>query len=351
MLPRLPKKVHESEQRLGVLPAGNDGLNVERRSTSTKVVLWVWLILSCRPTCSNCTKSKRYCEGYHPRIVFRRAPSDLGQTGNAPLGRSSLQSNFAPFEGFPLTCPPLSTGASSQALRPIAPTPLQGHQPNYYGTRDPSHVPSGSPFTATSASQSFLVDPTPMPLSGCIPGTFQSGSHSQPYGSTARHVSTSGPNAEYQHWAGAHTGQNAQHLPFLARSESSPLFDAGERASTGQDHGTGYPPAALPNHASASQFSTIAHHGSPLTSTQIAAFGGQPLSPDHPFYLEMRAQINDSMLETASQGELMSLILSCWISYSFVVFDLGQAILLTESQCMIPHDTVLRDLFSVPLSI
>jgi hypothetical protein len=190
-----------------------------------------------------------------------------------------------------------------------------------------------------------------MPLSGGISGTFQSGSHSQLYGSTARHVSISGPNAGYQHWAGAHTGENAQHIPFLARSESSPLFDAGERASTGQNHGTGFPPAALPNHASVSQFNITAHHESPLTSTQIAAFGGQPLSPDHPFYLEMRAQINDSMLETASQGELMSLISSCWIPYSFVVFDLGQAILLTQSQCMTPHGTALRDLFSVPLSI
>jgi hypothetical protein len=351
MLPHLPKKVHESEPRLGVLPAGNDGLNVERRSTSNKAFLWVWLILSCRPTCSNCTKSKRYCEGYHPRIVFRRAPSDLGQIGDAPLGRTSLQSNFAPFEGFPLTCPPLSTGASNQALRPIAPTPLQGHQANYYGTRDPSYVPSSIPFTAASASQSFLVESAPMPLSGGVSGTFQSGSHSQPYGSTARHVSLSSSNAGYQHWAGAHTGENVQHIPFLARSDSSPLFDAGERASTGQDHGTRFLSTALSKHGPASQFSATAQDDSSLTSTQIAAYGGQPLPPDHPFYLEMRAQINDSMLETSSQGELMSLISSCWISYSFVVFDLGQAILLTQSQCMTPHGTALRDLFSVPLSI
>jgi hypothetical protein len=351
MLLNLPKKVHESEQRLGASPAGNDGLNVERRSTSIEVVRWPWLILSCRPTCSNCTKSKRYCEGYHSRIVFRRAPSDSGQPSDAPLGRPSLQSIFASFEGYPLTCPPLSTGASNQALRPIAPTPLQGHPSNYFVTRDPSYIPSDSPFTATSASQSFLVDPSPIPLSADISGTFQSGSYSQPYGSTPRRDSISGPNPGYQHWAGTHTAENVQHTPFLARSSNSPSFDSIPSPSTCQDHGTGFPPGALPGHAPASHFNTTRNYESRLTSTQIAALGGQPLSPDHPFYLEMRAQINDSMMETASQGELLSLTSSRWISYSFVVFDLGQAILLTESQNMIPHGIVLRDLFSVPLSI
>lgn len=275
----------------------------------------------------------------------------MGQTHDASVGRTSPLSQFAPFEGYPSTCPPLNTGASSQTLRPIAPTPLQINQQHYYAARDPPYVPSGSPFMAPPASQSFLGDPSPIPLSAGISGTFQSGSHGPPYVSTPHHAAIPGRDPGYHRWSGAPTAEHIQDTPFLTRLNISPSFDPLQSASTRQLHSAGFSPEALPNHAPGSQFNVTANDDSPLTSTQIAAFGGQPLPPDHPFYLEMRAQIHDAALETASQGESMSLVLSRRLSYSFAVVDLGQAILLTESQNMTPQGTVLRDLFSVPLSI
>ena len=67
------------------------------------------------------------------------------------------------------------------------------------------------------------------------------------------------------------------------------------------------PSVALPNHAPASHLSSTAASDAPLTSTQIAALGVQPLPPDHPFYSEVKAQIYDPTMEIAASGKSVSL--------------------------------------------
>lgn len=136
----------------------------------------------------------------------------------------------------------------------------------------------------------------------------------------------------------------------LTRSNTLPSFDSASLALGYQMHGAALPPGGLSDHAPTSQFNVTTDDITPLTPTQIAAFEGQPLPPDHPYYSEVRAHIHDHISGTASQGESTSPPQVKDFHFLTVVVDSYQAILLTERQNMIPRDIVLRDLFSVPLS-
>jgi hypothetical protein len=216
--------------------------------------------------------------------------------------RPPLLSNFASFESYSSALPRLPASASGQALRPIAPTPLQLHQQNYYATRDPSYIPSGSPFTPAIAGENFLGDQS-TPRSANISGTFQSGSRYLPGegrefagpGWTQRHASIAVPNSGYQGWTGAFNADPLHHTRYRARSNTLASFNP-----LSSDYITQSPDASL---APISQFPSPVDDHTLLTSTQIAALNGQPLPPDHPFYSEVRAHIHESESGTTSTGK------------------------------------------------
>lgn len=238
----------------------------------------------------------------------------MGHTNDTFNGRPSFLSQVTSFDEYPSSCPPLHPGASSQSLRPIAPTPLQIQQQEYYAPRNSSYAPSGSPFTASQASESLLAGPSTAPVHASNPGTSQPGSHwvyaddrsHLSYGLAQRHGSISGPDPGYQRWTSALTAEQMRNASPLTRSNTLGSFDPASSALNYQVHGENLPPVGLPNHAPASQFNVTTGDVIPLTPTQIAAFEGQPLPPDHPYYLEVRAHIHGTTSGTASQGKSTS---------------------------------------------
>jgi hypothetical protein len=269
------------------------------------------LIFSCRPICSNCTKSKRFCEGYNPR-GFRVPPPVLGPTEGAFNVRPPLLSHYAPFEEYSSSLPRLEGGLSHQSLRPIRPTPLPTHQPNYHAMGDASYINPGGSITPALTESTSAADHVPPPFSADALGTFQpyphysfgDGARTVSHGELQRHASISGPDPG-QSWAGGFTPQQAQGGHLLARSNTltsySPMTGAG--ASTAPLPARAFPPVTLPNGLPASQFSSPTDDGASLTSTQMAAYGDQPLPSDHPFYPEVTAHIDHSRFEMTSNGE------------------------------------------------
>ncbi|ERF76747.1 hypothetical protein EPUS_02286 [Endocarpon pusillum Z07020] len=233
----------------------------------------------------------------------------MGHTNDTFNGRPSLLSQITSFDEYSSSCPPLPPGASSQSLRPIAPIPLQIQQQEYYAPRNSSYAPSGSPFTASQASESLLAGPSTAPVHASNPGPSQPGSYwvyadgrgHLPYGLAQRHGSISGPDPGYQRWTSALTAEQMRNASPLIRSNTLASFDPASSALNYQVHGENLPPVGLPNHAPASQFNVTTGGVTPLTPTQIAAFEGQPLPPDHPYYSEVRAHIHDTTSGTASQ--------------------------------------------------
>ena len=78
-----------------------------------------------KPVCNNCIKSKRLCEGYNQRVVFKRPAGAFGPAG--PFDQHDPYSDGV-FYG-----PGVGSGPGT-ALHPIAPRPLQplpGHSVSY----------------------------------------------------------------------------------------------------------------------------------------------------------------------------------------------------------------------------
>lgn len=238
----------------------------------------------------------------------------MGQTDDGYNARPPLLSHFGSFEGYPSSFRRLSTGVLGQTLRNIAPTPLQLHQPNYYAARDPSYVPLSSPFTPAVSKDGFHAEPTPFPTSADNSGICQSSSQVHfgqgvgcfPHGTTHCHASRLGLELEYQRWTGASAAEQLHDRPFLARSNTLTSLSPFPSDIPTQQPGGVFPSVALQDYTAASQFSSPTANDTSLTSTQIAALCGQPLPPDHPFYSEVQAQINDFQSESASKGESMS---------------------------------------------
>jgi hypothetical protein len=157
----------------------------------------------------------------------------------------------------------------------------------------------------------FSVDPSSVPPTSEIPRTFHSASQclfgedvgGSPYGLNQRRASILGPSPEYQQWAGGLPVENLQDRPFNTRSNTLTSFNPVSDTSTSQTQAGVFPLTALQNNEASSQFSSSTDNFTHLTSTQIAAFGGQPLPPDHPFYSEMKGHIYDGGSGTDSNGK------------------------------------------------
>jgi hypothetical protein len=241
--------------------------------------------------------------------VFRQTSSGVGQINNAFHAGHPLSSNFASFDDYPPAFRRLSTGAPNQTLRPIA--PLQVHPQDYHAARDPPYDPYLTQFTPALGNDGFSLDPSPAPPTSEIPRTFHSapqplfgeGGGGSPYGLNQRRASILGPSPEYQQWAGDLPAETLHDRPSIARSNTLTSFNPVSDTSISQTQAGVFHPTALPNNEASSQFSSPTENVTHLTSTQIAAFGSQPLPPDHPFYSEMKGHVYDGGSGTDSNGK------------------------------------------------
>lgn len=125
-----------------------------------------------RPTCNNCLKSKRQCEGYHQRVIFKD-PYSSGPFGPNPIQYPAPPPNALVRE---LTAAQAAQRSSSQALQIIAPKPppLGYHQPGaqFYGqvTSPPLNFNDPNGFVSPPAPSKFTFFP---------PTTVDAFSHSQ----------------------------------------------------------------------------------------------------------------------------------------------------------------------------
>ena len=77
-----------------------------------------------RPTCSNCVKSKRNCEGYTPRVIFKDPLGAYRPSASTASGGGSHFQPLATHNGAIAQYGPLQPGNASQAPLPvIAPRP------------------------------------------------------------------------------------------------------------------------------------------------------------------------------------------------------------------------------------
>ncbi|KAI9821295.1 MAG: hypothetical protein M1827_004031 [Pycnora praestabilis] len=115
-----------------------------------------------RPICNNCVKSKRNCEGYNQRVVFKDPMNAFRPTGGA-LPSNSNHSHA--HQGQPLAGPPLQythtqpLSSSNQAPLPtIAPRPVHHYSfnPSQSVSMPTQSVPEGPPH-----SYAYQEEPSP----------------------------------------------------------------------------------------------------------------------------------------------------------------------------------------------
>ncbi|KAI5807895.1 hypothetical protein DFH27DRAFT_478885 [Peziza echinospora] len=105
-----------------------------------------------RPICGNCVKSKRLCEGYNQRVVFKDGMNSLRAVGILGVNQQPIDRRFHPYPIQP--APP-----GHQALQPIAPAPppppppssqshshSSEHSSHHYSQDHQSHHSHGYPL-------------------------------------------------------------------------------------------------------------------------------------------------------------------------------------------------------------
>ncbi|GKT59116.1 C6 finger domain-containing protein [Colletotrichum tofieldiae] len=127
-----------------------------------------------RPICNNCIKSKRHCEGYNQRVIFKDPIASFNLNGvYGPVVYPPEPSN-SPFQRLPNPPPKSSNGPP---LAPIAPKPpqhldFQGQPMLHYGQGFPGQQhPSqhhGQPPPATFDFNQFAYGEQHMPSSSSI---------------------------------------------------------------------------------------------------------------------------------------------------------------------------------------
>lgn len=95
-----------------------------------------------RPTCKNCTKSKRECEGYIPRVVFKNPVSAIRHNLDA-LEEHHLYDRYQPSS--PTFGNVLSMTADGVPLAPLAPrpSPYGGHEFSHSSRIDDQYASAG----------------------------------------------------------------------------------------------------------------------------------------------------------------------------------------------------------------
>ncbi|KAI1767372.1 hypothetical protein GGR53DRAFT_463473 [Hypoxylon sp. FL1150] len=128
-----------------------------------------------RPTCNNCLKSKRQCEGYHQRVIFK---DPLSAYSSNPFGPNPIQYSAPP----PTLVRELTAAqkSSSQALQFIAPKPppLGYHQPGAHFYAGQAGQTTSPPLNFNDPN-GFVSPPAPSKFTFFPPTTADAFSHPQ----------------------------------------------------------------------------------------------------------------------------------------------------------------------------
>ncbi|KAI9761075.1 MAG: hypothetical protein M4579_001227 [Chaenotheca gracillima] len=188
-----------------------------------------------RPTCSNCLKSKRQCEGYNQRVIFKDPLNNFRPGGPSTFadagGATSFYQNNA-FYGVPQSLPfdhaaGTSSTSSNTPLTRILPRPpehFQYHQP-------PRFAPSTGGDGHPGAQSPYGVPPTDAPIAYGypqidLPPRLQQFYQSQP-DTPAVSQDTTQPSVEHASQQGEnnlHTFEATQRSPFEQAPSSQPDF-------------------------------------------------------------------------------------------------------------------------------
>jgi hypothetical protein len=117
-----------------------------------------------RPTCNNCIKSKRHCEGYNQRVIFKPPMGDwpglqASTTGTIPYHNGMLPAT-APFQR--AVPPPINT--QDAGFTPLQPRPMyrQSHnEANQHMQFSPASA--GTPYMSVPYGYPMQSPQTPMP--------------------------------------------------------------------------------------------------------------------------------------------------------------------------------------------
>ncbi|KAG0635513.1 hypothetical protein HOY80DRAFT_981692 [Tuber brumale] len=93
-----------------------------------------------RPTCANCIKSKRVCEGYNQRVVFKDGMNGMYRPGMMGAAGGSMDRRL--IQPYPIQPAPAPGSGSGSGLQPIAPAPpVNYRQPEPVAQLDQSKPP------------------------------------------------------------------------------------------------------------------------------------------------------------------------------------------------------------------
>ncbi|KAI1823116.1 hypothetical protein F4861DRAFT_348514 [Xylaria intraflava] len=182
----------KSQPQRSPSPDGNDDEDTGqkkapvRRRTKTGCLTCRKRRIKCdegKPTCNNCLKSKRQCEGYNQRVIFK---DPLGAFAGAPYGpiQYPVPSPQALVREQQLSAAQQRSSSSSQSLQIIAPKPptVSYHQPitHQFSHFYPGHagpVPPQPPVNL--APNQFLSQPQPSKITFFPPTTVDAFSQGQ----------------------------------------------------------------------------------------------------------------------------------------------------------------------------
>ncbi|KAJ5666801.1 hypothetical protein N7462_011210 [Penicillium macrosclerotiorum] len=125
-----------------------------------------------KPICSNCVKSKRICEGYAQRVVFKNPLGILGPYGPPVDQDSQMQHPIqhqmrVPLFGDYSTLPAQQAAAAAAQHPMLAPRPVDPATFGYHLTQATENTPSQGQVTQTAAAPHFYFPalPVQVPLS------------------------------------------------------------------------------------------------------------------------------------------------------------------------------------------
>src|ERR1700761_1986558 len=141
-------------------------LKISRKRTKTGCLTCRKRRIKCgeeRPVCRNCIKSKRNCEGYNPRVVFKTPAFDYRPVAN---GAAHITFQAGPVAGptvaYPQDYGPPSFDPAYYSHPP--PRPVDQYVHEYADFQDPQHQPSfGQPIYHVGQPAPYQGAPPPPP--------------------------------------------------------------------------------------------------------------------------------------------------------------------------------------------
>ena len=275
-----------------------------------------------RPICKNCTKSKRNCEGYNQRMVFKQTAGGLhlaGQESNLtepiPLA-PSLPPGYQPSYHF------TAIPGSNFPLHPIAPRPMYIPPYNpatqvlqHYGAVEAtSQLGSGTPFVSrlddnssarthiwnTQINQNHSYEQAGrepaynfQQFSGPIPSFHPGGQFAGQTYPSGQILERGVPGQTYSvDGFNPNQGPESQHVDY----ENVIRYSRVPQAPYGMQYPQSAPPS-LPRDQSSSS-----DDWQNITPPLASALNGKPLSGDHASYMEVQARIETLKHEAIVSG-------------------------------------------------